>query len=90
MKSNLDDLSNELANLNSSVSNLSTDLNKVSDMASEGSVRIIQKDQWADKELKVNVSDLEPLKIPVQAGVVAHHSGQAVNRCFTKGIKMAY
>ena len=85
MKSNLADLSDDLANLSSSVSNLSTDLSKVSDKTSERSFQIVRKDQWADKELKVNVTDLEPLQIPVQAGVVAHHSGESGNRCFTKG-----
>ena len=90
MKSNIADLSDDLANLSSSVSNLSTDLSKVSVKTSERSFQIVRKDQWADKELKVNVTDLEPLQIPVQAGVIAHHSGNAVNRCFSKGIQMAY
>ena len=90
MKSNIADLSDDLANLSSSVSNLSTDLSKFSDKTSKTSFQIVRKGQWADKELKVNVTDLEPLQIPVQAGVIAHHSGNAVNRCFSKGIQTAY
>ena len=84
------DLSDDLANLSSNVGNLSTDLTKATVLTSESSFRIIRKDQWADKEVKVNFTDLEPLQIPVQAGVVAHHSGKSENRCFTKGTKMAY
>ena len=47
--------------------------------------RIIKREEWADKTLKANISDLEPLKLPVPRGVIAHHTSVADNRCFSYG-----
>ena len=46
--------------------------------------RIIKRDEWADKKLKANISDLVPLSLPV-SGVIAHHTSVADNRCFSYG-----
>merc|ERR1711953_825121 len=42
---------------------------------------IILREQWADKELKANTSDLEPLPLPIPRGVIAHHTLDS--RCFS-------
>ena len=47
--------------------------------------RIIPREEWADKELKANTSDLEPLPLPVPRGVIAHHTSIANNSCFSYG-----
>ena len=47
--------------------------------------RIIKRDEWADKRLTANISDLEPLLLPVSRGVIAHHTSVADNRCFSYG-----
>ena len=46
--------------------------------------RIISRDEWADENLKANISDYEPLPLPL-SGVIAHHTSVAENRCFTIG-----
>ena len=45
---------------------------------------IIPRVLWADDELKPNTTDLKPLSLPV-IGVIAHHTGDIENRCFTIG-----
>ena len=45
--------------------------------------RIIPREEWADKRLKANISDLEPLSLPVSRGVIAHHTSVPDNRCFS-------
>ena len=45
---------------------------------------IIPRVLWADDELKPNTTDLKPLSLPV-IGVIAHHTGNIENRCFTIG-----
>ena len=47
--------------------------------------RIIPREEWADKELKANTSDLEPLPLPVPGGVIALHTGVPDNSCFSYG-----
>jgi len=47
--------------------------------------RIIPREEWADKRLKANISDLEPLSLPVSRGVIAHHTSVPDNRCFSYG-----
>ena len=47
-------------------------------------IRIISRDQWADKNLEVNTTDLKPLSLPV-SGVIAHHTSVDENQCFTIG-----
>ena len=47
--------------------------------------RIIPREEWADKELKANTSDLKPLLLPVPRGVIAHHTSVANNSCFSYG-----
>ena len=81
-KSNMTGLNDNLADLNSHISNPRTD------MRTKRSFRIISRDQWASKELKPNVADLEKLQLPLEAGVIAHHSGNIGNRCFTIGIHL--
>ena len=46
--------------------------------------RIISRDQWADKNLEVNTTDLKPLSLPV-IGVIAHHTSVDEDKCFTIG-----
>ena len=48
---------------------------------SERKAQIISRELWA--ELKAKVTDLTPLQLPVERGVIAHHTGNADNRCFT-------
>ena len=48
--------------------------------------RIISRQQWANRELKRNISDLIQLELPVEKGLVAHHTSVAENRCFTYGL----
>lgn len=79
LTSNMTGLNGDLTNLNSHISNLRAD------MRTKRSFRIISRDQWASKELKPNVADLEKLHLPLEAGVIAHHSGNIGNRCFTIG-----
>ena len=47
--------------------------------------RIIPREEWADKHLKANTSDLEPLPLPIPRGVIALHTSVANNRCFSYG-----
>ena len=47
--------------------------------------RIIPREEWADKELKANISDLEPLPLPVPRGVIALHTSVSDNSCFSYG-----
>ena len=93
MKSNMLDLSNEFKQSNLDLSNefkqmnLSNEFATISeDMLTKKTFRIIPRDQWANEELKPNITDLIQLEKPVQAGVIAHHSGKIENRCFTIGI----
>ena len=46
---------------------------------------IILREQWADKELKPNTSDLEPLPLPISRGVIVHHTRKPDDRCFSYG-----
>ena len=73
MKSHMTDLSNECASRSK----------ESKDTTSKKSFRVIPRDQWANIGLEPNVTDLEQLETPLQAGVVAHHSGNIANRCFT-------
>lgn len=47
--------------------------------------RIIPRKEWADKELKANTNDLKPLPLPVPRGVIALHTSDAKNQCFSYG-----
>ena len=92
MKSNMLELSNEFKqmNLSNEFATITKDmLTKdmiTEDMLTKKAFRIIPRDQWANEEFKRNLTDLIQLEKPVQAGVIAHHSGRSENRCFTIGI----
>ena len=50
-------------------------------------LNIIPREQWASKDLKRNITDPDfvQLRLPVEKGVIAHHTSVPENRCFTYG-----
>ena len=63
MKSHMTDLSNECASRSK----------ESKDTTSKKSFRVIPRDQWANIGLEPNVTDLEQLETPLQAGVVGSY-----------------